>query len=361
MDYNMTLMPIPTPIAIVGAGNRVNRFYTEIIKEFSKQGLVRIVGIYNRSLEKARKIAKYLNCPVYFSLEELIKKGIPSAIILAISPEAKDEFAEQILKRGIHLFLETPASFSSSKVWQLADIARQKNVIVEVAEDEAFSPEAQLHRKIIESNILGRVIAVFNDDLEYYYHACARLHILVGSLPPIASCISRNIRLRDGARVEYREILFDSGLCYFHRYVSPKRHLIRTSPDWRVICEHGVMSNHGIVIRQPDGTNQHCRFLVDGKNLFPMPEGQINRISVTLEDREFSWSTLYDLPHWTRQHWGVSHLLRGFLGCLQGQNQLFYGIQRAARDIEIFQQMESPSWAVKFWRKIKSFRKLRYE
>jgi hypothetical protein len=355
----------PISLAIIGAGNRVTRFYTEILQEFKQQGLVKIVGIYNRTIEKAKIISNRLYCPVYSSLEELLEKVQPEAVILSVSPAIKDEWTEKILQAGVHIFLETPASYSSTKVREFAELARKKNAIVEVAEDEAFRPIAQLQRTIIESEILGEVIAVFNDDLEYYYHACARLHILIGSLPSAISYTSRNTLLKDGARVEHREVLFDSGLSYFHRYVSPKRHLIRATPTWRVICDRGVMSDCEIILRQLDGTNQHCEIVVEGINPFNAPEGQIEHISTIVEGREFTWSIPYNQPHWTHQHWGIAHLLIGFLGCLRDRNQLYYGIDRAIRDIEIFQNMESPpntsisqspSLPVQFWQKLKSFR-----
>ena len=64
-----------------------------------------------------------------------------------------------------------------------------------MAEDEAFWPEAMLHREILRAGAMGKVLAVFNEGKEHYYHALARLSVLMEAPEVPGSYRSRRGRI----------------------------------------------------------------------------------------------------------------------------------------------------------------------
>lgn len=298
-------------LAVIGAGARVERFYAPILAAL--KDTFDVVGLTSRNPDRARARAAAAGWRHAASVDELLEQA-PEAALLALPPEPREELAPRLLARGLHLFVESPAALRPRGAHALAAAAARAGRVVEVAEEQAFAPAAELHRRIVAERVLGRPLAVVNDGLEYYHHAYARLHRLLGELPPAAWCGGRNLRLADGALIEQRELAMSNGIHYLHRFASPKSHPSRSGGDWRVVCERGALTDRDVV---HDGLTAQ----------------------VTVDGRRHAWTAPCGDAGWTGQHHGLAALLTGFAAAVRGAAPL-HGIARAARDLELTAALE---------------------
>ncbi len=332
-------MDAPLRIGLVGAGSRANRYYRAVLGELTRTGAVQVVSVYNRTLSKAEALAASFGCPAATDLDAFLAAK-PQAAVIVVAATAKRALEERALAAGLHVFTETPVSRTIKEFDSLRALASVRKLVVEVAEEQAFRPEAQLHAAIVRSGALGKVLSVHNEYAEYYYHACARLHMLFGHLPEEAAYHASNTRLNDGTQVEHREMAFRTGARYFQLFCNPSRHPLRTAPQWKVNCENGLLTDHGVWLKTPHDISEHTPFQWSGDHVVDGVQARIHRVSVSINGREFAWDAPVNNPTFTRAHHGIFHLLNAFVLAVRGKGALAYGLERAGRDVRLWRSME---------------------
>lgn len=302
-------------LGIVGAGRRVERFYADVLPVLACRGLLELAGLTSRTQARAEEMAARLGVPAFPSLDELVKGGRCDALLLAVPADPREALAQRALALDQHLFLESPAARHPRTVRAMLARAAASKRLVEIAEEQSCSPEAEVQRAAVSSGALGRVLAVTNHGLEFYYHGAARLSRLV----PRSAAVSysgRNLAMADGAVLQLREARFADGLLYVSRYVDPKTHPARGSADWEIACERGVLRHSDVAWSDADGA----------------------RLSVA--GQELRWTDPYGQPRWTRQHHGLAHLIAGFARAVRDGTPLAYGLERAVADVELWRALE---------------------
>ncbi len=336
----MTHLTRPIKIGVIGTGNRFFSYYVDILLEFEERGLIEIVGVQNRTESKGRRAAKLLACKYYTSTSDIINNS--EAVINILKGEIKHKVSATILHNRKNLFMEAPAGYRSSDVRELAQLAKKYELIVETAEDNSFFPGAQIQRKIIKSGLMGKVLSVFNDEKYYAYHPIGRLHTLVGDLPTVTSYKIKTIQIKQGIKIVQKHISFGPNLHYFERLPDPKKHCLRQSGSWKVLCERGVMTDDYILFAESGET---LKFPMVIKNK-PSQNNQeyINSLEVTIKGTSFSWISPW--PHsWTKKHTSLADVLKNFLETTQGKGKLLYGLEKAQVDIKLWRSSEL---AIKF-------------
>lgn len=331
----MTHTTYPIKIGVIGTGKQFFSHYVDILLEFKKRGLVEIVGVQNRTESKGRKAADLLACPYYPSVSGVLNNA--EAIINVLKGEIKHKVSVTILKNGKDLFMETPAGYRSSDVRELARLAKQHELIVEIAEDNAFYPEAQLQSETVKSGLMGKVLAVFNDEKYYAYHPIARLHTLVGTLPAVTSYETTTIQIKPGTKVNQKHFSFESNLHYFERFLEPKDHFLRLSGGWKILCERGVLTDEYIIFNESGETSKYP-IMLENKSM-PSNQGCVGSLTVTVKETSFSWISPWPLS-WTKRHTSLADMLRSFLEATHGSGNLLYGLEKAQTDIKLWRAGE---------------------
>jgi predicted dehydrogenase len=142
-------------------------------KMFSMIESVKLEGIYDVDIERAKKIAGEFNTSAFNSIDELLK--IVDAVSIATPTSTHHEVALEALSAGMHIFIEKPITKNAEQAGDLIRKAREKNLKIQVGHIERFNPallsieHMKLQPLFIESHRLaqfnprGTDVAVIHD------------------------------------------------------------------------------------------------------------------------------------------------------------------------------------------------------
>jgi predicted dehydrogenase len=142
-------------IGVVGVGHIGSshaRLYAEI-------PTAELAAIYDIDLARANSIAKKLGATVAKSLDEFAE--LVDAASIAAPTNAHYQIALPLLRRGKHLLVEKPIAENPQHATELAELAAQNRLILQVGHVERFNPvlsalEARLtHPRFIEAHRLS--------------------------------------------------------------------------------------------------------------------------------------------------------------------------------------------------------------
>ena len=165
-------------VGILGGGDRVRRFYAPVLSALSDR--VEVIGVTSRSQETAEALARETDWSVYSNPGDMIQKGDPDFLVVAVSPGANDAVYQQIAQLNRPMLLETPISWNLRSGRNLLKTIKSSQMAVGVAEQFPFLPMARLHRKIVELGGLGTPQSASNNFEDYDYHGMARLRSALG-------------------------------------------------------------------------------------------------------------------------------------------------------------------------------------
>jgi predicted dehydrogenase len=142
-------------------------------KMFSMIESVKLEGIYDADIERAKKIAAEFKTSAFNSFDELLKKV--DAVSIATPTSTHHEVALEALNAGKHIFIEKPITKNAEQAGDLIRKAREKNLKIQVGHIERFNPallsidHMKLQPLFIESHRLaqfnprGTDVAVIHD------------------------------------------------------------------------------------------------------------------------------------------------------------------------------------------------------
>lgn len=97
-----------------------------------------LVGVYDISKEKSRKVAADLGAKSYDSLESLLPEV--KAVSIAVPTSAHFQVAKEVLQRKIDCLIEKPVTQTVSQAQELIDLAEKQNLVLQVGHIERFNP-----------------------------------------------------------------------------------------------------------------------------------------------------------------------------------------------------------------------------
>jgi len=119
----------------------------------------KLVGIADLDVARAKKLAAQHGTEAYGDADALA--GNVAAMIVATPTPSHYALTKKLLERGLHCFVEKPLTERVDEAEELIDLARQKNLVLQVGHVERFNPaviEMAKHAKdpvFIEANRLG--------------------------------------------------------------------------------------------------------------------------------------------------------------------------------------------------------------
>ena len=145
-------MSTPLPVAVIGAGH-MGRHH---VRTYADLRDVRLVAVIDRDLDRARRLAEPLQ--VRFADRWTPELGDIAAVSVAVPTVHHLEISRPLIERGIHVLIEKPLAPTAADAEQIAALARQHNVIVQVGHTERFNPVVRavdrlgLHPKFVETH-----------------------------------------------------------------------------------------------------------------------------------------------------------------------------------------------------------------
>jgi len=121
-------------IGILGVGH-LGRFH---VQNYLSIPQAEVVGVYDVDFQRSQAIAEEFNIPAFERAEDLLAKIEAASIVVTTS--AHYEIAKACLEKNIHCLVEKPITSTLAQADELIEIARQKNLILQVGHIERFNP-----------------------------------------------------------------------------------------------------------------------------------------------------------------------------------------------------------------------------
>ena len=130
-------MVVKPKVAVIGTGS-LGKEHSRIYSELAHRGEVEFVGVYDNSTETARKVADKLHVPVFRSIDEAAAAA--EAFSVVTPTVTHFDITATLLRQGKHVLVEKPMTDNSDQATVLVDLARAKNLILQVGHVERFNP-----------------------------------------------------------------------------------------------------------------------------------------------------------------------------------------------------------------------------
>lgn len=131
----------PLRCAVVGVGY-LGRFHAQKYRSLAN---VQFVGVCDANAERAQEVARELNVDAYSDYRQLL--GKIDAVTIAATTTTHFGLAKFFLENGIHVHVEKPMTSLVSEAEELCQIARSKNVKLQVGHVERFNSALVAARK----------------------------------------------------------------------------------------------------------------------------------------------------------------------------------------------------------------------
>lgn len=121
-------------VGVVGVGH-LGAIHAKVYSRLKKH--VKFVGVCDCNLERSLEIGKKFRTASYSDYEELFDKV--DAVSIAVPTSLHYNIAKDFLSHGIHVLIEKPITKTLSEADELIEIARSKNLILQVGHIERFN------------------------------------------------------------------------------------------------------------------------------------------------------------------------------------------------------------------------------
>jgi predicted dehydrogenase len=128
-------------VGVVGVGH-IGREHARL---YSLLPNVDFVGVYDLNIDPARRIAQHHNVKAFTSLEEFIYAV--DAATVATPTSTHYEVAKPLLIAGKHVLVEKPITDTPQPAKELVQLAKARNVVLQVGHIERFNPVLRLLEK----------------------------------------------------------------------------------------------------------------------------------------------------------------------------------------------------------------------
>ena len=156
-------------VAVIGCGN-IADFHFRALKETKN---ARLVGVFSRSEEKARKAAEANSCDWTTRLEDLLAREDVDLVDIVTSSGSHYSIARQALEHGKHVWVEKPMTMRPEEARELIRLAENRGLLLSVVSQRRFETPVQAAKAAVDAGHLGKLLLVevrtpFYRTQEYY-------------------------------------------------------------------------------------------------------------------------------------------------------------------------------------------------
>ncbi len=140
-------------IAFIGAGD-IADLHAEAIHELNGAELV---GLWNRTIEKAKLKAEKFKCKIYATVEELLNDSTIDAVFILTNMETHCEYTVRAAKAGKHVLVEKPAASSIVELESMQDAIKNARVKCMPVHNYIYEDGIKRAQSMIQSGKLGKI------------------------------------------------------------------------------------------------------------------------------------------------------------------------------------------------------------
>ncbi len=121
---------------------------------------VRVVGICDTDLKRAKDVARTFEVQYCKSLDEILSQREVDAATICTPTTTHKEVAMKAIEAGKDVFIEKPIASTSEEARELLSIAKKKGVQVAVGFVERYNPAVRYIKELVDKRKLGKIILV---------------------------------------------------------------------------------------------------------------------------------------------------------------------------------------------------------
>lgn len=151
-------------VAIIGAGWVAG----EYIKAFAQDGRTEVVGVYNRTRERAQTLMDSygLGGTAYSSLDELLDDERIGIVVSCTTPDVRPRHVCEAARSGRHVVIEKPVALTSLEVDEMRQAISDAGVRSVTSFVSRWNPQVVTTKQMIADGLLGELIYAEAD----YWH-----------------------------------------------------------------------------------------------------------------------------------------------------------------------------------------------
>ena len=142
-------------VGFIGAGD-ISLLHAEGVQKAENAELV---GIWNRTRDKALEKSKIFNCKVFNTVEELLTAV--DVVYVLTNMETHHLYAKQAIEAGKHVLVEKPTAVTMDEIEDLKIAAEKNSVQVAPVHNYIYEPSVLRAKEMIESGKLGDLVSLY--------------------------------------------------------------------------------------------------------------------------------------------------------------------------------------------------------
>jgi predicted dehydrogenase len=141
-------------VGVIGIGH-LGRLHASMYSQIPQ---AQLVGVYDTDLQRCQQVAAEFNTKCFTDIDQLLAEI--EAASIAVPTSIHFPIAKAVLEKGIHCLIEKPITKLVEEADQLIQLAKQKNLLIQIGHVERFNPA---------------ILALNNDDLNPLFIESHRL------------------------------------------------------------------------------------------------------------------------------------------------------------------------------------------
>jgi predicted dehydrogenase len=121
----------------------------------------RLVGLWNRSQDRAKQRAGEFGCKNFATPEELVRDPAVDAVFVLTNLESHLEYTKLALAAGKHVLVEKPVGVSVAEIEQMRDLAGAKNLVCMPGHNYVYEQSMMRTRELVENGDLGKIVSCY--------------------------------------------------------------------------------------------------------------------------------------------------------------------------------------------------------
>jgi predicted dehydrogenase len=120
-----------------------------------------LVGLWNRSQERARERAAEFGCRNYASPEALVNDPAVDAVFVLTNLESHLQYTKLALAAGKHVLVEKPVGVSVAEIAEMKKLADARNLVCMPGHNYIYEGGMVRTRELVENGDLGTIVSAY--------------------------------------------------------------------------------------------------------------------------------------------------------------------------------------------------------
>jgi len=121
----------------------------------------KLIGLWNRSQERAIQRAADFNCRNYETPEALVNDPAIDAVLVLTNLESHLEYTKLALNAGKAVLVEKPVGVSIAEIEEMNQIAKQRDLVVMPGHNYIYEAGMMRIRELVEGGDLGTICSAY--------------------------------------------------------------------------------------------------------------------------------------------------------------------------------------------------------